>query len=56
VGLSACPADAAQDIREACDYVASANGGHGAVREVLELLLRAQGKWDAAVKRAYFAQ
>jgi len=55
VGLSACPADAAQDIREACDYVASANGGHGAVREVLELLLRAQGKWDAAVKRAYFA-
>ena len=55
VGLSACPADAAQDIRNACDYVAAAHGGDGAVREVLERLLRAQGKWDAAVKRAYFA-
>lgn len=55
VGFSACPADAAQEIQDVCDYVARANGGHGAVREVLERLLRAQGKWDAAVKRAYFA-
>lgn len=55
VGLSACPADAAQDIRNACDYVARADGGDGAVREVLERLLRQQGKWDEAVKKAYFA-
>jgi 3-deoxy-D-manno-octulosonate 8-phosphate phosphatase (KDO 8-P phosphatase) len=49
--LSACPVDAAAEVREAVDYVAQAPGGHGAVREVVELLLKAQGKWDEVLAR-----
>jgi len=46
VGLSACPSDAMADVQEACDYIASRKGGRGAIRELAELLLKAQGKWD----------
>lgn len=37
-GFSACPADAHISIREAADYIASRNGGAGAVREVIDKL------------------
>lgn len=47
VGLAACPADAAPEVREAAHYVAEARGGRGAVREIVEMLLKRQGKWDA---------
>jgi 3-deoxy-D-manno-octulosonate 8-phosphate phosphatase (KDO 8-P phosphatase) len=47
VGLSACPADAVEEVCEACNYVAKRNGGRGAVREVAEMVLKAQGKWKA---------
>jgi len=50
-GLSAAPADAPFDIRRRCDFVASAKGGHGAVRELLEWLLDAQGGWTNAAER-----
>jgi 3-deoxy-D-manno-octulosonate 8-phosphate phosphatase (KDO 8-P phosphatase) len=49
VGLAACPADAVPEVREACDYVATRKGGRGAVREVAEMVLKAQGKWDAVI-------
>src|SRR3954447_13309763 len=49
VGLSAAPSDAVADVRERVDFVAQAAGGNGAVRELVELLLRAQGRWDAFV-------
>lgn len=39
-GLSAAPADAAEGIRAVVDYVTSAPGGEGAVREVLDLILK----------------
>jgi len=38
-------ADAVAEVRAAADYVTSADGGHGAVREVVELILQAQTKW-----------
>ncbi|GHS96368.1 acylneuraminate cytidylyltransferase [Synergistales bacterium] len=41
-GFKACPADAAMEIRELCDYVSSLVGGHGAVRDVCEQILRYQ--------------
>jgi 3-deoxy-D-manno-octulosonate 8-phosphate phosphatase (KDO 8-P phosphatase) len=41
VGLSACPADAYQAVRERVDYVCSNRGGHGAFREFAELLILA---------------
>lgn len=50
-GLAASPADAPFDIRRRCDFVASARGGHGAVREFLEWLLDAQGGWTNAAER-----
>jgi 3-deoxy-D-manno-octulosonate 8-phosphate phosphatase (KDO 8-P phosphatase) len=45
-GLSAAPADAAAEVREAAHWVSSARGGQGAVRELIELVLRAQGRWE----------
>jgi len=47
VGLSAAPADAAPEVLTRVDWVSSRAGGDGAARELIELLLRAQGTWDA---------
>ncbi|KAF0164049.1 MAG: 3-deoxy-D-manno-octulosonate 8-phosphate phosphatase (KDO 8-P phosphatase) [Rhodocyclaceae bacterium] len=49
-GFSATVADAHGEVVSRVDYVATRGGGHGAVREVCDLLLRAQGKWDEAMK------
>ncbi len=48
-GFSATVADAHGEVLARVDYVASRGGGHGAVREVCDLMLRAQGKWQAAM-------
>ena len=44
-GIGAVPADAARDAVKAADYVCEAPGGKGCVREVIEGVLREQGKW-----------
>jgi 3-deoxy-D-manno-octulosonate 8-phosphate phosphatase (KDO 8-P phosphatase) len=49
VGLSSAPADAVAEVRDRVDWIAGARGGRGAVRELIELILRAQGRWDAVV-------
>ena len=49
-GLSAAPADAVADVRSRVDWISQVCGGEGAARELVELVLRAQGKWDAAVE------
>ena len=46
VGLSAAPADAVLTVRKSVDWVSTCPGGAGAVRELVELVLRAQGKWN----------
>jgi len=48
-GLAAAPADAVADVRSRVDFVSTRPGGGGAVRELVELILRAQGQWDALV-------
>lgn len=48
-GLAVAVADARPDVKAAAHYVARAPGGHGAIREVAEMILQAQGKWDAIV-------
>jgi 3-deoxy-D-manno-octulosonate 8-phosphate phosphatase (KDO 8-P phosphatase) len=53
VGLSGAPADAAAEVRDRVDWVSRHDGGRGAVREFIELVLRAQGRWDT-VTRDYF--
>jgi 3-deoxy-D-manno-octulosonate 8-phosphate phosphatase (KDO 8-P phosphatase) len=45
VGLPTCPADAVEDIKQICKYVSPYPGGRGAVRDVIEKTMRAQGKW-----------
>ena len=49
VGLSTAPADASDDVRTRVHWVSAARGGAGAARELIELILRAQGKWDSIV-------
>lgn len=45
-GLSAAPADAAPAVRAKVAYVTTRPGGCGAVREVIDLILKAQGRWE----------
>jgi len=51
VGLSAAPADAAPEVRERVDWVSTVAGGRGAVRELVELVLRAQERWDDVLRQ-----
>jgi len=48
-GLSSAPADAVAEVRSRVDFVATQPGGGGAVRELVELILRAQKRWDSIV-------
>lgn len=50
VGLAAAPSGAREEVREAAHFVAGRAGGRGAVREVVELVLRASGKWDSTLE------
>lgn len=50
-GLAVAVADACAEVRAAAHYVTRARGGNGAVREVIELVLRCQGAWQALVKQ-----
>jgi YrbI family 3-deoxy-D-manno-octulosonate 8-phosphate phosphatase len=45
-GLGVAVADACTDLRAVADYVTHTPGGCGAVREVIEMILRCQGRWD----------
>ena len=49
VGIAAAPADAAAEVLGAAHWVSRFEGGRGAVRELLELLLKATGQWDTIV-------
>ena len=45
VGMPVCPHDAAQEILEIAQYVSPKKGGEGAVRDVIEKVLKLAGKW-----------
>ncbi|MBM3988047.1 MAG: phenylphosphate carboxylase subunit delta [Planctomycetes bacterium] len=49
VGLLAAPANARPEVLARADFVTHAHGGAGAVRELAEMILRAQGRWAAVV-------
>lgn len=51
VGFSAAPHNAADVVKESVDYVTERRGGEGAVREVVDLLLKASGKWDEVLSQ-----
>src|SRR5919202_1325915 len=50
-GFAVAVADATEDTRAAAHYVTRLPGGFGAVREVCELILKAQGRWEELMKR-----
>jgi 3-deoxy-D-manno-octulosonate 8-phosphate phosphatase (KDO 8-P phosphatase) len=50
VGFSIAVFNAASEIKQSADYITLRHGGRGAVREVAELILKAQGKWEEAIK------
>ena len=43
--LSTCPADAVDEVQAVCQYISPKAGGRGAVRDVIEQVMKAQGKW-----------
>jgi 3-deoxy-D-manno-octulosonate 8-phosphate phosphatase (KDO 8-P phosphatase) len=50
VGLSAAPADAVDEVRARVHWVSAHGGGRGAVREFIELVLKARGRWPPPVQ------
>ena len=52
VGLAAAPADAVPEVRERVHWISAFAGGRGAVREFIELVLRARERWPAIVAMA----
>ena len=53
VGFAVAVTNAITDVKNVSHYITQVPGGHGAVREVCEIILKAQGKWDEVTKR-YF--
>ena len=51
-GLAVCVADGAPELAAICHFITRRVGGRGAAREVVELILKAQGRWEEAVPRA----
>lgn len=47
VGLPTCPQDASPEIKAISKYISHINGGKGAVRDVIEQVMKVQGKWMA---------
>ena len=51
VGLSVATANARPEVKQSAMYTTHAAGGQGAVREVIEILLKAQGHWDDLLRK-----
>jgi 3-deoxy-D-manno-octulosonate 8-phosphate phosphatase (KDO 8-P phosphatase) len=49
-GFSVAVADGVAEAKAAADFVTRATGGRGAIREIVEIILKAQGKWDSFVE------
>jgi 3-deoxy-D-manno-octulosonate 8-phosphate phosphatase (KDO 8-P phosphatase) len=52
-GLPCCPQDAVQEIKAISKYISHKNGGKGAVRDVIEQVLKVQGKWNGNFNAKY---
>jgi len=51
VGLAIAPANAVTETKEAAHLVTGAGGGQGAIRELIEFVLRTQGRWETIMQR-----
>ncbi|MBS1576109.1 MAG: HAD hydrolase family protein [Bacteroidetes bacterium] len=45
VGVASCPADAVREVKEIAQYISPMKGGYGCVRDIIEKVLKVQGKW-----------
>ena len=52
-GYVACPYDSCREIKDIADYISSNKGGHGAVRDIIEHILRENGEWNKVVAQIY---
>lgn len=52
-GFVGCPADACIEVKNIANYISGVNGGYGAVRDVIEYLLRESGEWEEAISNVY---
>lgn len=50
-GFSVAVANAAEEAKKVSDYITKRKGGDGAVREVIELILKSQGKWNKVISK-----
>lgn len=53
VGVAVTVPDAMDDVKKYAHFVTKKSGGKGAVREVIEMILKAQGKWEAVAGKYY---
>jgi 3-deoxy-D-manno-octulosonate 8-phosphate phosphatase (KDO 8-P phosphatase) len=49
-GIAACPQNAAREIKDICHYISDFKGGEGCARDIIEKVMRAQGKWMTGPK------
>jgi 3-deoxy-D-manno-octulosonate 8-phosphate phosphatase (KDO 8-P phosphatase) len=52
-GFKACPADAVREIQKISDYVSPRQAGHGAVRDIIEHIIKVQGQWNNVIKNVF---
>ncbi len=52
-GFSVAVNDAVEEVAEIADYIAENAGGCGAIREILDIILKTQGKWESVMERYY---
>lgn len=52
-GFVGCPADSCKEVLSIAGFIAKRNGGAGAVRDVIEYVLRQRKQWDFALKKVY---
>ena len=51
VGLGVATSNARLEVKQQADYITTAAGGDGAIRELIELIMQAQGSWDAVLQK-----
>jgi 3-deoxy-D-manno-octulosonate 8-phosphate phosphatase (KDO 8-P phosphatase) len=51
-GLAIAVGDAVPEVKKAAHYTTKANGGHGAIREAVEVILKSKGIWEEMIDKA----
>ena len=52
-GFVGCPEDSCIEVKNRADYVSSVRGGHGAMRDIIEYMLRDRGEWEKLTAEIY---